>query len=81
MNEDEQIKLDDLITPDEREHLLFGLHRFLVWVGEKLPDKLEVDGKNIELNDLIWRCIHKKEFSEKQKQDKKSMIRKDGWDF
>ncbi len=68
-------ELDDLITPEEREHLLYGLHRFLVWVGEKLPDKVEVDGKDIEINDLIWRCIHKNEFSEQEKQGFMELVR------
>ncbi len=63
----QQPGLDDLITPEEREHLLFGLHRFLAWVREPLPEKVEVNGKDIEIHDLIWHCIHKKEFSEKEK--------------
>ncbi len=68
MNREEPENLDDYISPEEREHLLNGLHRFLVWVGEKVPNEVEVDGKNIKLNELIWRCIHKKEFSEEEKQ-------------
>ena len=71
----QQSGLDDLITPEEREHLLYGLHRFLVWVGEKLPDKVEVDGKDIEINDLIWRCIHKKNFSKQEKQHFMELVR------
>lgn len=67
MNREEPKTLDDYISPEEREHLLNGLHRFLVWVGEKIPDEVEVNGKNIKLNELIWRCIHKKELSEQEK--------------
>ncbi len=67
MNQEEPKNLDDYISPEEREHLLNGLHRFLVWVGEKIPDEVEVNGKNIKLNELIWRCIHKKEHSEQEK--------------
>jgi len=33
MPQKERPDLDELITPDEREHLLYGLHRFLVWGG------------------------------------------------
>jgi hypothetical protein len=68
MNQKEHIELDELISPEEREHLLFGLHRFLAWVGEPLPEMVEVNGKDIEIHDLIWRCIHQKEFSEKEKE-------------
>jgi len=61
-------KLDDYISPEEREHFLSELHRFLVWVGEQLPDIVEVDGEKIKVHDLVWRCIHKKQLSEQEKE-------------
>lgn len=67
MNTEESVKLDDYISQEEREHLLNGLHRYLIWVGEKVPDEVMVNGKNIKLHELIWRCIHKKELSEQEK--------------
>ena len=67
MNQKEFQKLDDYISLEEREHLLNGLHRYLIWVGEKVPDEVEVNGENIKLHELIWRCIHKKELSEEEK--------------
>jgi hypothetical protein len=75
MHQKEQLELDELISPEEREHLLFGLHRFLVWVGEPLPESVEVEGKNIEIHDLIWRSIHKKEFSEMEKKRLMELVR------
>lgn len=68
MNKKEELSLDDYISEEEREHLLAGLHRFLVWVGEKVPEEVEVDGKSIKLHELIWRCIHKKQLSEQEKE-------------
>ena len=67
MDQKEIQKLDDYISLEEREHLLNGLHRYLIWVGEKVPEDVDVDGKNIKLNELIWSCIHKKELSEQEK--------------
>ncbi len=67
MNTEESVKLDDYISLEEREHLLNGLHRYLIWVGEKVPDEVLVNGKNIKLHELIWRCIHNKEISEEEK--------------
>lgn len=67
MDQKEIQKLDDYISLEEREHLLNGLHRYLIWVGEKVPEEVEVDGKNIKLNELIWGCIHKKELSQEEK--------------
>ncbi len=75
MNHEETYNLDEYISPEEREHLLAGLHRFLVWVGEKIPDEVEVNGKTIKLHELIWRCIHKKELSEQEKQRLMEIVR------
>ena len=75
MPQKERPDLDDLITPDEREHLLYGLHRFLVWVGEPLPEEVEVDGEKIEVHDLIWSCIHNKGFSEQEKKRFMELVR------
>ena len=67
MNQEEIQKLDDYISPEEREHLLNGLHRYLIWVGEKAPEEVLVNGENIKIHELIWRCIHKKDLSEDEK--------------
>ncbi len=67
--------LDDYISPEEREHFLFGLHRYLVWVGEKIPDEVEVNGEIIKLRELIWRCIHKKQLSELEKKHILELVR------
>ncbi len=67
MNTEESVKLDDYISIEEREHLLNGLHRYLIWVGEKVPDEVMVNGKSIKLHELIWRCIHKKDLGEEEK--------------
>jgi hypothetical protein len=67
MNNEEPVKLDDYISLEEREHLLNGLHRYLIWVGEQVPDEVMVNGKNIKLHELIWRCIHNKDISEEEK--------------
>ena len=67
MNNEEPVKLDDYISLEEREHLLNGLHRYLIWVGEQVPEDVLVNGKNIKLHELIWRCIHKKDISEEEK--------------
>ena len=72
---EERLKLDDIISEEERSHLLSELHRFLVWVGEPLPDAVEVNGETIKLHELIWRCIHKKEFSEKEKAHFMELVR------
>ncbi len=41
-NEDTQSKHNDYITDEERQHIISELHRLLVWVGEPLPDTVNV---------------------------------------
>jgi hypothetical protein len=67
LNNEEFERLDEYISKEEREHLLNGLHRYLIWVGEKIPDEVQVNGENIKLCELIWGCIHKKELSQDEK--------------
>ena len=67
MNQKEFQNPDDYISREEREHLLNGLHRYLIWVGEKVPEEVLVNGENIKLHELIWRCVHKKDLSEDEK--------------
>lgn len=75
MKEKEQHDINNYISQEEREHFLFGLHRFLVWVGEQLPDEVEVNGETIKLHELIWRCIHKKQLSEQEKEHLRALVR------
>ena len=56
--------MNDIISEEERERLLSELHRFLAWVGEQIPDEIDLEGKSIKVHDIVWNCIHQKEFSE-----------------
>ena len=58
---------NDYISDEERQHYISILHRLLVWVGEPLPDTINVNGDIIEVHDTVWWCIHKKEFTEQEK--------------
>lgn len=60
---------DDCITDEERRHLISGLHRLLVWVGEPLPETVDIDGKTLEIHETIWQCIHDKDITNDEKSD------------
>jgi hypothetical protein len=62
-------KHNDYITDEERQHLISGLHRLLVWVGEPLPETVSIDGKTLEIQDTIWQCIHDKDVTEEEKRN------------
>jgi hypothetical protein len=58
----------ELINKRERAKLLNSLHRYVFWVGEKIPEKVEIEGKTIKLHEFIWEMVNKPEFSEKDKE-------------
>ena len=62
------------ITDEERQHLISELHRLLVWVGEPLPDTVNVNGDIVDVQKTVWWCIHKKEFTEQEKSHLKEII-------
>lgn len=57
-----------LISDEEREHLLSMLHRILVWVGEPLPDTVEINRENVEIHELIWSCVQERISEQERKQ-------------
>lgn len=59
---------EDFISDDEREHLLSKLHLLLVWAGEQLPDTIELNGNIIQIHELVWNCIHRKDISKHEKE-------------
>ena len=69
------LRHNDYITDEERQHLISELHRLLVWVGEPLPDAVDIDGKTIEVHETVWWCIHEKEFSEDEKNNFRDITR------
>ena len=75
MVEKEHPRPVDYITEEERERLVSELHRFLAWVGEQLPDVVEVQGETIKVHDVIWKCLHNKQVSEKEKDHLTDLIR------
>ena len=62
------------ITDEERQHYISILHRLLVWVGEPLPDNVDINGDIVDVHETVWLCIHKKEFTEQEKSHFKEII-------
>jgi hypothetical protein len=67
LDKGENSKNNDYITDEERQHLISGLHRLLVWVGEPLPDMLYIDDKILKIHETIWQCIHNEDITEEEK--------------
>jgi hypothetical protein len=78
MNEmDDDVKefdIEELIPQDERDHMLFGLHRYLTWVGEVVPEEITVDGREIKLRNLIWKLTRKRKLTDNEKNCVRGLI-------
>ena len=55
------------ITDEERKQLLSALHSRLFWVGQRIPDYVELEGETYPLHNYIWELVQKEELSESEK--------------
>lgn len=60
---DGYLEKEEKITDNQRNVLLNRLHRPLFWVGEQVPEEIEIKGKNVKLHEIIWEIINKTSFS------------------
>ena len=65
INEKESSK--KYITDEERRQLLTALHSRLFWVGQYIPNSIEVGGKNCHLHDYVWELIQKETITQTEK--------------
>ncbi len=69
-----EFDIEELISQDEREHMLYALHRYLTWVGEVVPEEITVDGREIKLRDLIWKLTRKRRLTDEEKKCVRGLI-------
>lgn len=55
------------ITDEERKQLLSALHSRLFWVGQRIPNYVEVEGETYPLHNYVWELVQKEELSESEK--------------
>ena len=53
------MKDNEEISNREREKLLKSLHSSLFWVGEEIPYKVIIDGKEVHLHEIVWEIVNK----------------------
>ena len=58
---------ENYITDEERKQLLSALHSRLFWVGQRIPDYVELKGETYPLHNYIWELVQKEELSESEK--------------
>ncbi len=52
------------ISEKERQKLLNSLHKSLFWVGEQIPHKVSIEGKEVHLHEIVWEIVNKQELEE-----------------
>jgi hypothetical protein len=52
------------ISDQERQILLNRLHKCLFWVGEQIPNKIYIKGKEVNLHEVVWEIVNKTKLDE-----------------
>ena len=52
------------ISERERNRLVNSLHRRLFWVGEQIPRKIMIEGKEVKLHEVVWEIVNKKRYTQ-----------------
>ena len=55
------------ITNEERKQLLTALHSRFFWVGQYIPNSIEIGGKICHLHDYVWGLIQKETLTQTEK--------------
>jgi hypothetical protein len=63
----EQKSPEEYLTEEERKQLLSALHCRLFWVGQRIPDYVEFDGKTYPLHRYVWDLVKKETLTEEEK--------------
>ncbi len=58
---------DEFITKREHAKLLNSLHKYLFWVGEQIPEKVDIDGEQVRLHEFVWEMVNKPQLSDEDK--------------
>lgn len=63
------MSIDEEISEHERQKLLNRLHKSLFWVGEEIPQKIKIEGKDINLHEVVWEIVNKSKLSKDDLRD------------
>lgn len=58
---------DKFITKSEHAKLLNRLHKYLFWVGEQIPQMVDIDGEQVHLHKFVWEMVNKPDLSDEDK--------------
>lgn len=55
------------VTESQRQELLLELHTRLFWVGEQIPESVEVEGTKYKLHEGVWELLGRDMLSDDEK--------------
>ncbi|MGP8321918.1 MAG: DUF5788 family protein [Methanosarcinaceae archaeon] len=58
---------NDFISKSEHTKLLKRLHKYLFWVGEQIPHKVEINEEMVHLHEFVWEMVNKPQLSDDDK--------------
>ncbi|MGP8319297.1 MAG: DUF5788 family protein [Methanosarcinaceae archaeon] len=58
---------DKFISKSEHAKLLKKLHKYLFWVGEQIPHKVEINDEMVYLHEFVWEMVNKSKLSDEDK--------------
>lgn len=67
LDEENKKRSEEHLTEEERRQLLSALHCRLFWVGQRIPDYIEFEGKTYPLHTYVWELIQKDTLTEAEK--------------
>ncbi|MCK4456432.1 MAG: hypothetical protein KAW39_01685 [Thermoplasmata archaeon] len=66
---------EELLTREEREKVMARIRSLFFWVGETIPDEVEISGRGVPLRDLVHDFVHKRELSDEEREDVRALTR------
>jgi hypothetical protein len=63
----ENERSEKYITHEERKQLLAALHSRLFWVGQQIPNHVEIEGNKCPLHKYVWDLIQKETLTDAEK--------------
>lgn len=66
---------EEILKPEERELVWKRVHALFFWVGETVPEEVEIGGRKIPLRDVVHSFVHKHELSDQELEDARALIK------
>jgi predicted CopG family antitoxin len=61
------------LSPDDRAKIISRIHSMLYWVGEMIPQEVEVEHRTIRLKDAVYNYLVKEDPSPEERKDAEVM--------